>query len=124
MFNFSTRRVGGLRFFKIGRINISISVSSEYRPLANPDRLNVSRSLGMLAAFYGLFMAIALLIVPTVAHASEQTYSLVSFQQGQMFVLDSHLTRQDCASELTGNLVCLPETPFSKGECNGDACND
>jgi len=31
--NWSTRRIGGLRFIKIGRINISFSVSKEFRPL-------------------------------------------------------------------------------------------
>lgn len=31
--NISTRRVGGLRFIKIGRINIAFSLSREYRPL-------------------------------------------------------------------------------------------
>lgn len=35
LLNVSTRRVGGLRFFKLGRICISISVSRrDYRPLA------------------------------------------------------------------------------------------
>lgn len=33
--NVSTRRIGGLRFIKLGRITISLSVSrKDYRPLA------------------------------------------------------------------------------------------
>ncbi len=34
-FNLSTRKVGGLRFIKLGRLTISLSVSRrDYRPLA------------------------------------------------------------------------------------------
>lgn len=33
MFNISTRRVGGIRFLKIGRITISIAVARTYKPL-------------------------------------------------------------------------------------------
>lgn len=33
VFNFSTRRVGGLRFVKLGRITFMFCVSKEYRPL-------------------------------------------------------------------------------------------
>lgn len=121
MINFSTKRVGGFRFFKIGRINISVSVSREYRPLPNADRLHIARSFGMLAAFYVAFMAIALLVVPSVAHAGEQTYSLVSFQSGQMFVLDHNLTASDCVSESTGNLVCMPEDGSNDNDIEIDA---
>jgi hypothetical protein len=31
--NFSTRRVGGIRFFKLGRFTLAFSVSREYRAL-------------------------------------------------------------------------------------------
>jgi hypothetical protein len=33
MFNFSTRKVGGLRFIKFGRITFMFCLSKEYRPL-------------------------------------------------------------------------------------------
>ena len=33
MFNFSTRRIGGLRFFKLGRLCLSFCVTREYRAL-------------------------------------------------------------------------------------------
>lgn len=33
MFNISTRKVGGLRFFKLGRFTFMFCVSKEYRPL-------------------------------------------------------------------------------------------
>jgi hypothetical protein len=33
VFNFSTRRVGGLRFVKLGRFTFMFCVSREYRPL-------------------------------------------------------------------------------------------
>lgn len=33
MFNVSTRRIGGLRFFKIGRLCFSFCLTREYRPL-------------------------------------------------------------------------------------------
>ncbi len=33
LFNISTRRVGGLRFLKIGRLTFCFSISREYRPL-------------------------------------------------------------------------------------------
>jgi len=32
-FNISTRRVGGLRFIKIGRLCLSFCITKEYRPL-------------------------------------------------------------------------------------------
>ena len=35
--NVSTRKVGGLRFIKVGRRTVSFSVSRRYRPL-NPPR--------------------------------------------------------------------------------------
>jgi len=31
--NFSSRRVGGIRFIKIGRLTICFSISSSYRPM-------------------------------------------------------------------------------------------
>jgi hypothetical protein len=31
--NFSTRRVGGLRFVKLGRLTIMVCLSKEYKPL-------------------------------------------------------------------------------------------
>lgn len=33
IFNICTRKVGGLRFIKIGRLCISFSITREYRPL-------------------------------------------------------------------------------------------
>jgi len=33
VFNFSTRKVGGLRFVKLGRLTFSFCVSRSYRPL-------------------------------------------------------------------------------------------
>jgi hypothetical protein len=33
MFNVSTRRVGGIRFVKIGRFTFSFCISRSYRPL-------------------------------------------------------------------------------------------
>ena len=33
MFNFSYRRVGGLRFVKLGRLVFSFCIANEYRPL-------------------------------------------------------------------------------------------
>jgi hypothetical protein len=33
MLNFSTRRVGGLRFIKLGRLTFMFCLSREYRPL-------------------------------------------------------------------------------------------
>jgi len=33
IFNFSTRRVGGLRFIKIGRLTLSYSLAKAYKPL-------------------------------------------------------------------------------------------
>lgn len=33
MFNFSTRRVGGLRFIKLGRFTLMFCVAREYRSL-------------------------------------------------------------------------------------------
>ena len=33
MFNLSTRKVGGIRFLKIGRFTLAFSVSRAYRPL-------------------------------------------------------------------------------------------
>ncbi len=33
IFNFSTKRVGGLRFVKLGRLTISFSVARDYRAL-------------------------------------------------------------------------------------------
>jgi hypothetical protein len=33
MFNFSTRKVGGLRFVKIGRLTFSFCISKQYRAL-------------------------------------------------------------------------------------------
>jgi len=40
IFNASTKRVGGIRFFKLGRINLSFSVSrkSEWRAVCTFDR--------------------------------------------------------------------------------------
>lgn len=35
MLNFSTRRVGGLRFVKIGRITIMFCLSRQYKSLHN-----------------------------------------------------------------------------------------
>jgi hypothetical protein len=35
IFNFSTRKVGGLRFVKLGRLTLSFSVSREYKPMAD-----------------------------------------------------------------------------------------
>jgi hypothetical protein len=32
--NIGTRRVGGLRFIKVGRLTVSYSVSRSYRPFA------------------------------------------------------------------------------------------
>lgn len=104
MINFSTKRVGGFRFFKIGRVNISVSVSREYRPLPNADRLHIARSFGMLAAFYVAFMALALLIVPSVAHAGEPAYVLLA-QHAETdginaYALDTGLTYDDCTSAI------------------------
>jgi len=39
MLNISTRKVGGLRFIKIGRLCISFCVTREYRPMRPLDRL-------------------------------------------------------------------------------------
>lgn len=33
IFNFCTRRIGGIRFIKLGRFNLSFSISREYRGL-------------------------------------------------------------------------------------------
>jgi hypothetical protein len=33
MLNFSTRKVGGLRFFKLGRFTLMFCISKEYKPL-------------------------------------------------------------------------------------------
>lgn len=33
MFNISTRRIGGIRFLKIGRLTISFAVARQYKPL-------------------------------------------------------------------------------------------
>lgn len=33
IFNFSTRKVGGIRFVKLGRFNASFSVSKSYKPI-------------------------------------------------------------------------------------------
>jgi hypothetical protein len=33
VFNFSYRKVGGLRFIKLGRFTIMVCLSREYRPL-------------------------------------------------------------------------------------------
>jgi hypothetical protein len=33
VFNICARRVGGLRFFKIGRLTVMFCVSRDYRPL-------------------------------------------------------------------------------------------
>lgn len=33
LFNISTRRVGGIRFLKVGRLTFAFSVSRAYRPL-------------------------------------------------------------------------------------------
>jgi hypothetical protein len=33
MFNISYRKVGGLRFLKLGRLNFSFSISREYRAI-------------------------------------------------------------------------------------------
>jgi hypothetical protein len=35
LFNFDTRRVGGIRFIRLGRIFLSFGVSREYRPLGH-----------------------------------------------------------------------------------------
>lgn len=33
MFNISTRKVGGIRFFKIGRLCLSFCITRAYRPV-------------------------------------------------------------------------------------------
>lgn len=33
LFNFDTRRVGGIRFLKLGRLTFSFCVSAEFRPI-------------------------------------------------------------------------------------------
>ena len=33
MFNFSTRRIGGIRFIKLGRLCFSFCLTREYKPL-------------------------------------------------------------------------------------------
>lgn len=38
MFNVSYRRVGGLRFLKVGRLTVSWSVAAAYRPFRNVAR--------------------------------------------------------------------------------------
>lgn len=35
MFNFSTRRVGGIRFIKLGRLCFSFCLMRKYKPLAH-----------------------------------------------------------------------------------------
>lgn len=35
--NFSTRKVGGLRFIKIGRLTLSWSISTKFRPLPTEE---------------------------------------------------------------------------------------
>lgn len=47
--NLSTRRVGGIRFIKIGRINISVSLSNEYTPLESARRAQIP-------GFFDLFL--------------------------------------------------------------------
>ena len=37
-FNVATRRVGGLRFIKLGRITLMFCVSREFRPFAETAR--------------------------------------------------------------------------------------
>jgi len=36
IFNFSQRKVGGIRFVKLGRFNVSFSLSRAYRPIGEP----------------------------------------------------------------------------------------
>jgi len=39
MINFSTRRVGGIRFIKLGRFTLMFCMSRGYRPLKQPGQL-------------------------------------------------------------------------------------
>jgi hypothetical protein len=38
LFNISTRRVGGIRFFKIGSLCLSFCITSGYKSLSQEDR--------------------------------------------------------------------------------------
>jgi hypothetical protein len=51
MFNLSYRKVGGIRFVKLGRFCFSFCVCREYKPLKEPFRSDAYfSSLKMLAA--------------------------------------------------------------------------
>lgn len=43
MINFSYRKVGGLRFVKLGRLTFSWSISAVYRPLATEQQSAITR---------------------------------------------------------------------------------
>lgn len=42
MFNISTRRVGGIRFLRIGRLCLSFCITRDYRDLNQPKRTAIA----------------------------------------------------------------------------------
>jgi hypothetical protein len=53
MINVSTRKVGGLRFVKIGRLTMMFCVSRQYRPLGERTRRPVPRPMLLLPDYSG-----------------------------------------------------------------------
>jgi hypothetical protein len=112
MINFSTRRVGGLRFVKIGRLNISWSISR--RPAGERSTLET-------LAIYGMALFLAIFLAPVAAHAADASYALMAYHAEPAgigaYILDKGLTADDCNREIDnagatvslepGNIVAL-----------------
>lgn len=52
MFNISYRKVGGLRFLKIGRLTFMFSVSKVYKPIKGTGQIRVSGMYPSVGAYY------------------------------------------------------------------------
>lgn len=52
MFNVSFRRVGGLRFLKVGRLTVSWSVARAYRPVKSAEQSAEERNDRALDRYY------------------------------------------------------------------------
>lgn len=134
LINFSTARVGGLRFVKLGRLTFSFTISREYKPLKGGDTAMLYKSLKLLGIFYIAFMGLALggahllergaqAFDSAVERHAERlamadTFELIEDKNGNRYVLDYDLTREDCQAAMTSGTQCIPADP-----CNGAACN-
>lgn len=93
MFNISTRRVGGLRFVKIGRLTFSFCISRQYRPFGQRQASRRRCGGAGPAAGAGLvrqaMQTFAFLLLLTFAGPGDDVAS-------ESHVLDTGLTMADC----------------------------